>query len=216
MLKTPVIIIGTGNLAYLALEILQRNDILVYGILAEQEASQLTEIQHIPILGNLDETTAYIEKIGKDSAVFVALQQANVRQRYIKQLDKTHAELSFINLIHPCADVASSALLGIGNLLDSGAQISPCAQIGNHCLVYKQAIIDIGVKIHNFVQVGAGSIIGEQVTIEENAFIGAGATIVAGLHIGKGARIGAGAVVLESVKEQEVVLGNPAKPVKID
>lgn len=41
-----------------------------------------------------------------------------------------------------------------------------------------------------------------------------GATIITGIQIGAGARVGAGSVVLDHVNPGEVVLGNPAKPVK--
>lgn len=212
-MKEPIIIVGVENLAYLALEILQRNDMIIYGFLAEKN-SALTEINHISILGSLEEDATYIEKLGKDCAIFVALQQTHTRQRYIQELIKNSPN-SFINLIHPSAEIASTASLGTGNLIDGNAQLSPNVQVGNHCLIHKQVVVDSSTIVHDFVQLGPGSIIGEQVTIEEGVFIGAGVTIIPGLRIGQGAQIGAGAVVLESIKPKERVLGNPAKPFKI-
>jgi sugar O-acyltransferase (sialic acid O-acetyltransferase NeuD family) len=214
-MKNPVIIIGTGSLAQLALETLQRNDILVYGFLAEKELPQTNEINHIPILGNIEKEGNYLQTIGKNYAIFVAIEQTTSRQQYIKQLSSQDPNI-FINLVHPSAQLATSAKLGLGNLIDAGATISPDISLGNHCHIYKQVAIEYGAKIQNFVHIGSGSIIGEQATIEENVFIGPGSTIIAGIHIGKGARIGAGSVVLESVKEKEVVLGNPAQPVKLN
>jgi len=53
--------------------------------------------------------------------------------------------------------------------------------------------------------------------IEESAKIGANATILPGVVIGKNALIGAGSVVTESVRENHIVAGNPAKFIgKID
>ncbi|ACE06285.1 hypothetical protein Aasi_0919 [Candidatus Amoebophilus asiaticus 5a2] len=213
-MKDPVIIVGTTALAHQALEILLQNDIVVYGFLAEKQLDKLTEINHIPILGNIEEDASYLEKIDKKLAVFIAIEQSTSRQQHIKKLSNQH-QISFINLVHPLANLGFNTQLGIGNLIDAGTNISANSQLGNHCLVHKQVIIEYGATIQNFVQIGSGSIIGEQVTIEDNVFIGAGAAIVAGVHIGKGARIGAGSVVLESVKEKEVMLGNPAKPFKI-
>ena len=213
-MKDPVIIVGTGGLAQLALEILQRNDILVYGFLAENKLAMVNEINHIPILGNIEDEPHYLQTIGKNCHVFVAIEQTKARQQYIKQLINHH-EASFMNLVHPFTQIASSTKLGLGNLLDAGVSISPNSSLGNHCHLHKQVVIEYGVTIQDFVQIGSSSIIGEQTIVEENVFIGPGSTIIAGIHIGKGARIGAGSVVLESVKEKEVVLGNPAKPVKI-
>lgn len=214
-MKSPVIIVGTGSLAQLALEILQRNDILVYGFIAEKNISKATEINDIPILGNIEEIS-YLQTIGKDSAIFVGIESTTLRQQYIKRLSNTENQSDFINLIHPFTHIAGTVHLGIGNLVDVGSCISPGARLGNHCLVHKQIVIESGAIIHNFVQIGSGSIIGEQTTIGDNVFIGAGATIIGGIQIGKGARIGAGSVVLESIPENEVVLGNPAKSVKLN
>lgn len=213
-MKEPIIIIGIENLAFLALEILGRNDMIIYGFLAEKK-STLTTINHIPILGSLEEDGTYIEKLGKDCAIFVALQHTHTRQRYIQELSKNSLKSCFINLIHPAAEIASTARIGIGNLLDGNAQLSPNVSLGNYCLLHKQVVLDSNAVVHDFVQIGPGSIIGEQVTIEEDVFIGAGVTIIPGLHIGQGAQIGAGSVVLESIKPKERVLGNPAKPFKI-
>ncbi len=212
-MKEPVIIVGIENLAYLALEILQRNDLVIYGFLAEKKTT-LAAINHIPILGNLEEDANYIEKLGKNCAIFVALQQSHNRQRYIQELN-SHLPSNFINLIHPAAEVASTANIGIGNLLDGNVQLSPKVHLGSHCLIHKQVVIDSSTVVHDFVQIGAGSIIGEQVTIEKDVFIGPSVTIIPGLHIGQGAQIGAGSVVLGNVQPKEKVLGNPAKNFKL-
>jgi sugar O-acyltransferase (sialic acid O-acetyltransferase NeuD family) len=212
--KAPVIIVGLGILAQTALEILQRNDIVVYGFLSEKELTpELTEINHIPILGSLEEDATYIEKLGKDCAVFVALEQSHARQRYIQSL-VSNKQNCLLNLIHPSAEIASTARIGAGDFLDSGCRLGPNVHLGDHCLLHKQVVVGGGTVIQDFVQIGAGSIVGEEVTLEENVFIGAGVTIASGLHIGTGAQVGAGSVVLESIKPKEMVLGNPARPFK--
>ncbi|MCU1790996.1 N-acetyltransferase [Pectobacterium polaris] len=52
-------------------------------------------------------------------------------------------------------------------------------------------------------------------TIEEGASIGANATILPGLTLGKNCMVGAGAVVTKDVPENGLVVGNPAKLVRI-
>lgn len=211
-MKEPIIIVGIESLANLALEILQRNDMVIYGFLAEKK-STVTAINHIPILGNLEDDAAYIEKLGKDGAIFVALEPTQTRQRYIQEITHHHFH-NFINLIHPSAEIASTASIGTGNLLDGNVQLSPNVHLGNHCLLHKQVVIDAHTRVQDFVQIGLGSIVGERVTIETDVFIGAGVTIIPGLHIGQGAQIGTGSVVLADVKPNEKIIGNPAKPFK--
>ncbi len=52
-------------------------------------------------------------------------------------------------------------------------------------------------------------------TIRRGASIGANATILPGLEIGAGAMVGAGAVVTTSVPARAVVVGNPARVVRL-
>eukprot|EP01132_Coremiostelium_polycephalum_P000758 gene758-939_t len=201
----------TTSLAHQALEIALKNELIVYGLFSEGDQEGPHEINHILILGNLTDPTTDLEKLGKDGAIFVALESTASRKSYIKQLS-AYEDPTFINLVHPSANITFQATLGNGNLVGAYVSMGAHSQLGNHCIVHPHVILEYGAQVQNFVQIGAGSIIGEQVVIEEDVFIGPGSTLIAGIRIGKGARIGAGSVVLASVKAHEVVLGNPAKP----
>lgn len=52
-------------------------------------------------------------------------------------------------------------------------------------------------------------------TVKEGAKIGANSTILPGVVIGRGALVGAGAVVVEDVPDRAVVIGNPARVIKL-
>ncbi len=53
------------------------------------------------------------------------------------------------------------------------------------------------------------------VVIKESAWIGAGATILPGVCVGKHAIVGASAVVTKDVPDYAVVVGNPARVIKM-
>lgn len=53
------------------------------------------------------------------------------------------------------------------------------------------------------------------ILVKQGASIGANATLLPGVVIGRGAMIGAGAVVTKSVPDYAVVVGNPAKIIRI-
>ena len=53
------------------------------------------------------------------------------------------------------------------------------------------------------------------IIIGNDVWIGNGASIMSGVSIGDGAVIGARAVVAKDVKPYEIVVGNPAKPIKM-
>jgi len=54
------------------------------------------------------------------------------------------------------------------------------------------------------------------VSVGEAAMVGTSATILPRMKIGRGAIIGAGAVVTKDVPDYAVVLGNPARVIRIE
>lgn len=112
----------------------------------------------------------------------------------------------------------------IGNVI-----IEDYAEIGNNTAIDRavlgSTIIRKNVKIDNLVHIAHGVDIGENsliiansmiagsVTIGENSWVAPSASVLNKKTIGNNALIGMGAVVIRDVKDNEVVVGNPAKPV---
>ncbi len=209
----PVIILGAQGLGKVALDILQKTGLIVYGFLDDDHALQGQAINHVPILGNTTEEQ-YLDLIGKRCDVFIAVEQQARRQHLATMLHK-QKQVVPINAIHPSAIIAESATLGCGNLVSASVHVGADTTLGSYCILHTQATIEHDAVMKDFVQVGAGSVVGAGVTLNEHVFVGAGAIVVASVVIGAAARIGAGAVVLENVKSGQAVLGNPATPVKI-
>jgi len=116
--------------------------------------------------------------------------------------------------------------------------------IGDYCVVHAPCWIGNGVVIGNRCRIQAFAFIPERVIIGNDVFIGphvtftndieppsygkrwadivvgdgavigAGAVIRAGVTLAPGSRVGCGAVVIEDVKDNEWVVGNPAKPIR--
>ncbi len=210
-MEKPVIILGACGLGRVGLDIFQKNDVIVYGFLDDDQALQGQAINDVPVLGNTTEER-YLDLIGERCNVFIAIEQQVQRQRLVAMLHEQNQVVP-INAIHPSSIIAASAVLGHGNLVNASVSLGANATLGSHCILHTRATIEHNTVIKDFVQVGAGSVVGAGATLNEHVFVGAGATIVAGVDIGVAASIGTGAVVLANVKAGEVVLGNPAKPV---
>ncbi len=193
----------------MALDILQKNNLVVYGLLDEDPALHGTEVSFVPVLGSPDDDQ-YWQLIGDQCEVCVATTQPSRKQL----IAKLKAQAMPINAIHPAAILAEAASLGYGNLLGAGVSLGADAHIGHHCIVHARATIEHDAYVGDWTQIGAGSTIGAGVQLSSDVFVGAGATIVGGVTVGKGARIGAGAVVLANVAADATVLGNPAQPVR--
>ena len=212
-MENPVLIFGAGNLGLTALDIFQRNSVVVYGFLDDDKALHGQEFGVVPILGDTDDD-GFLKLIGQKAAnsceAFVAIGDGRVRRKLVKMLNERR-KMQPVNAIHDTAVVSAMATIGHGNLIAARAVVNPMATVGQHCLVLTGALIDSRATIGDYVQVGPGAVINSGVTLEEGAYIGTGAVLVSGITVGKNARIGAGSVVVENVPANTTVFGNPAK-----
>jgi sugar O-acyltransferase (sialic acid O-acetyltransferase NeuD family) len=211
-MENPVIIFGANALGRAAKEIFELNGNVVYCFLDDDKKLHNTEIDTITVLGSTDDD-GFLKLIGKKCEAFVAIDDTKVRKSLVRMLNEVR-HVQPVNAVHKSSIVASTAIIGYGNLIDQGVKIGAGATIGQHCILNSGSIVGMEVQIGNHVQVGSGSVINPGVIVEDEAFIGSGVTIVSGVTIGKGARVGAGSVVIGSVKAGETVFGNPAQSVK--
>ena len=210
-MENPVIIFGAGSLGAVALDIFNRNEVVVFGFLDDNEKLHNTEIGEVTILGATDDE-GFTKLIGKKCEAFVALEETSLRENVVEMLLKQR-KIQPVNAIHDTAVVSKMAMIGHGNLIAPRVVINARADVGSHNIIQAGSIIEADAQIGDFVQIGAGSIVGTGVKIGEKAFIGSGVTIVAGVTIGKKARVGAGSVVVENVAAGATVFGNPAKKI---
>lgn len=211
-MEKPVIILCATDLGKAVLEIFKSNEVVVYGFLDDDKKLVGAEIEDTTVLGSTEDET-FLKLIGKNCDVFIASDDNAWRAKMIKNIRSDRKTMP-VNAIHKSVQIAGSAILHHGCLINQNVQIGANTVVGNHCILHSGAIIDYAVKIGDFVQIGAGSIISSGVHIGSNVFIGSGVTIISGVTIADGARIGAGSVVIGNVKKDETVFGNPAAVIK--
>lgn len=204
-------IFGAGTLGLTALDVFQRNNVVVYGLLDDNKDLHGKEFGEVSVLGETDDD-GYLKLIGQKCEAFVAIADSRVRKRLVKLLNERR-KTQPVNAIHDTAVVSKLATLGHGNLIAARAVVNPLAGVGQYCIIQSGAIIETQATLGDYVQLGTGSTVGSSATIGEGTFIGAGVTIIAGVTVGKNARIGAGSVVVENVSAGATVFGNPAKSI---
>jgi len=204
-------IFGAGTLGLTALDLFQRNNVVVYGLLDDNKDLHGKEFGEVSVLGETDDD-GYLKLIGQKCEAFVAIADSRVRKRLVKLLNERR-KTQPVNAIHDTAVVSKLATLGHGNLIAARAVINPLAGVGQYCIIQSGAIVETQATLGDYVQLGTGSTVGSSATIGEGTFIGAGVTIIAGVTVGKNARIGAGSVVVENVSAGATVFGNPAKSI---
>ena len=97
------------------------------------------------------------------------------------------------------------AVIGAGSMIDMGAVLGGRAIVGNRCH------IGAGTVLAGVVEPASAT----PVVIEDDVMIGANAVVIEGVRVGRGAVVGAGAIVIKDVPAGAVVVGNPARIIKM-
>jgi serine O-acetyltransferase len=114
--------------------------------------------------------------------------------------------LSLVNRIVFSVQVPAETQIGKGVRLNYS---------GLGTVLHARAVIGDRVEIGPGVVVGGRSEIFEVPVIEDDVAIGVGAKVLGPVRVGRGAVVGANAVVLEDVPPGAVVVGIPARVVRI-
>ena len=153
-------------------------------------ASPIAPVVALDDLGDLRTLDAVIPLLtpGYRHAVAAELMAAGVRQ--------------FPALVDPTSVVARTARIGTGSVVNAGVVVGANTTLGEFVHV-------------DYVSIGPGAVLAGSVTVRTGAFLGAGVTCAPERTIGANAVVGAGAVVLHDVPAGSVVVGNPAKVLRM-
>ena len=143
--------------------------------------------------------------------VIVAVGNPFVRKEIINKLSKnTH----FPIIIHPTALINESVNLGMGVVILPYSIISCDVSIGDFCILDRGVQIGHDCKIADYVHVSPVAILSGNVYLKALVQIGTNASLKQNIEIEEGTIIGMGAVVLKSITQIGVYVGNPAKKIK--
>jgi sugar O-acyltransferase (sialic acid O-acetyltransferase NeuD family) len=119
-------------------------------------------------------------------------------------------------LIDPHASVDATAKLGGGTQVLPGAVVSADAVVGDGCILNHKASVDHECQVGSGVHIAPGATLCGLVSVGDVAMVATGATILPRIKIGRGATVGGGAVVINDVPDYAVVVGNPARTIRIE
>lgn len=141
----------------------------------------------------------------------VALGIGDCESRLFKAREFEVAGRSLPVLIHPCATVAASVIIGAGSQVVAGAVINPDALLGQAVIVNTGATVDHDCMIEDGVHLAPGVHLAGNVTVGEGTLVGIGAVVKPGVRIGRRCVIGAGSVVLRDIPDGSTAFGFPAR-----
>ena len=64
-------------------------------------------------------------------------------------------------------------------------------------------------------EISTSAVMGGNSSLGYNSFIGLGASVKQGISVGNGSVVGMGAVVIKNVSDRVMVVGNPARAIKM-
>lgn len=197
-----VLILGAGDHAKVACDILLEMDHEVVGYLTDGGLRHGAELLGYPVLGPIESWNEH----GADS---LALGAGNNRLR--KEFMERCKGAEWTTLIHPRANVSRFAKIGEGAMLAFGSCVGPLAQIGRGAVINTKASVDHDCSVGDFAHVAVGATLAGTVSVGEGAMVGAGATVIQNLQVGAWSIVGAGASVVRSVPDHVTVVGVPAR-----
>lgn len=109
-------------------------------------------------------------------------------------------------------EIGDDVVFSMGAIVSSAFRI----KIGNGVTLGSYSmIVDNNHRFDNpELSVMKQGLSGEMIEIGDNVWIGGHAIILPGVKIGRGAIVGAGSVVTKSIEDYQIVVGNPARPVR--
>lgn len=204
-----LIILGAGNIGKIATEYAMltkdyKKEWIIAGFLEFDGKDIVADPKYPQILGTIE---AYQPT---DEDLFIC-SYANVedRKKSVGIMEQKGAK--FINIIHPSANVLSTSIIGVGNLIGAFTTISVNTTIGNHCIIQDHCNVGHDTVIGDYSHLYVGNIVCGINMLGECTTVYTGSVIYPKLKVGEGATIGAGSVVMRAVKPATTVMGNPAK-----
>ncbi len=143
--------------------------------------------------------------------MFVAVGYSKMRARK-SMYEKAHnKKYKFANYISPLANVDSSVILGVNNVVLQGAQIEPFCTIGNNNVIWSSVNISHDVRIGSHCFIASQSLVGGRAKIGDGCFLGFNSTTIQEVELAEETLVGAKTLVLTATEPFSKNIGLPSK-----
>lgn len=213
-----VIILGGSGIGMIAASILERKgDYEVVGFLNDviPKGSWIGKYRKIQVIGDTNNLSAFIED--ENTFAFIAYVGLQNEKETYKKIDSLNIPINkFINIIDESAVIPENyCKIGKGVMISPLAQLSPDSTISDNCILLANSFVGHDSFLDRFAHIATNAVVGANVHVGKGVHIGSNATIREKIKIGDYSLIGAGAVVLNDVPENAIMVGNPARILKI-
>lgn len=185
----------------------------------ESAARALIDVTCVDNIGGADARLPALrlldDSLDRASAFTLGLASAPARRAAAHSLAAT-GFTSPVALIDRSTTIASTSTIGHGTYINAGVVVASHTEIGCHVNVNRSASIGHDNILGFAATIAPGATLAGGIRVGAAASIGTGAVVLPELTIGVGAVVGAGAVVTRSVPDWHVVVGNPARVIRVN
>ena len=212
-MSKKALIIGAGSYGEVLSVYLIEAGYKIVGFIDDDHQKIGTSIHNIPVLGSFKDLVENKIKTPFE-VVFCSIGDNKIRVKYLSELRKLNMEIP--NFIHSSVQITTKTTLGKGVYIFPNCTLMPFTNLGDYTMVSIGTVITHHANIGKGVLISCGVTVGAFAKVENMAVLGVGSTIKSGaINIGRQSIVGAGSVVIRDVHEKSVVVGNPAKVIKI-
>jgi len=169
------------------------------------DASQGTTPEGWPILGKVEDWPQW-----KDSEFIVAINDPRARRSVVAIMESLGSP-NWGGVTHPSVMLHPSVKTGCGFMILGGVEMTVNITLGNFVSINRLVALGHDCVLGDFTAVGPLASISGNVSSGCGVNIGTAAAIRQGVSLGEGCGIGMGAVVVGDVPTNELVVGNPAR-----
>ncbi|MCW8914506.1 MAG: hypothetical protein OQK24_01485 [Magnetovibrio sp.] len=208
----PIILVGAGSGATEVVELVRdingaKPKYEIVGIVDDDMSKHGQVIDGVEVVGK-------IEKVLDHPDAGLVFCMGSYKGRFIRHsiMERVGVDLNrFINLVHPLAKVYSSATLGPGAIVHSGAVVGPDTVLRGINIIHWNTAIGARNDLGEGVIVSPNATTNADVTIGAYSFVGSASVVVDGLKLGPGCLIASGDTVLRDVQPGVFQMGMPPR-----